>query len=84
MTPFPSSNSTPSLLNLILEFQLGLCYLDLKLKITDAKALKDRLLDTCSKLDMKAMADEVAPFLLSNSDTKKITLFEQYLKQVEL
>lgn len=59
-------------------------YLDLKLKITDAKALKERLLDTCSTLDMKAMAEDVAPFLFSNSDAKKISLFEQYLKQVEL
>ncbi len=58
-------------------------YLDLKLKITDAKALKDRLLDTSSKLDMKAMAEDVAPFLFNNTDAKKITMFEQYLKQVE-
>ncbi len=58
-------------------------YLDLKLKIKDAKTLKDKLLDTCSKLDMKAMADDVAPFLFTNSDAKKITMFEQYLMQVE-
>lgn len=58
-------------------------YLDLKLQIKDAKALKDRLLDTCSKLDMKAMADDVAPFLFTNADAKKIIMFGQYLKQVE-
>lgn len=59
-------------------------YLDLKLKINNAKALKDRLLTTCSKLDMKVMADDVAPFLFNSSDAKKITMFETYLKQVEL
>ncbi len=58
-------------------------YLELKLKITDAQALKDSLLETCSKLDMKAMADDVAPFLFNNADAKKIIMFEQYLKQVE-
>jgi predicted nucleotidyltransferase component of viral defense system len=58
-------------------------YLDFKLKINNAKTLKDRLLDTCSKLDMKAMADDVAPFLFNNSDAKKISMFGQYLKQVE-
>lgn len=59
-------------------------YLELKLKIKDAKALKDRLFKTCSNLDMKAMADDVAPFLFNNSDAKKIIMFEQYLKQVNI
>jgi predicted nucleotidyltransferase component of viral defense system len=59
-------------------------YLELKLKINTAKDLKDRVLDTCSKLDMKAMADDVAPFLFTNTESKKIILFEQYLRQVEL
>ncbi len=59
-------------------------YLELKLKINDARTLKDQLLNTCSKLDMKAMAEDVAPFLFTNSDAKKITMFEQYLKQVDI
>jgi hypothetical protein len=46
--------------------------------------LSDRVLDVCSKLDMKATADEVAPFLFNNADAKKIMLFEQHLRQVEL
>lgn len=56
-------------------------YLDLKLKINNTKALQDRLLDTCSKLDMKKMADDVAPFLFKNTDAKRISMFGQYLKQ---
>lgn len=59
-------------------------YLDAKLKISDANSLKERMLDKCGRLDMKEMADDVAPFLFRNSDSKKITMFEQYLKQVEL
>lgn len=43
-------------------------YLDLKLKLNTPKALKDLVLDTCSKLDMKAMADDVAPFLFNNGE----------------
>lgn len=59
-------------------------FLDLKMEITAAAALKKRVLDTCEKLDMKAMADDVAPFLFNNDDAKKVALFEHYLKQVEL
>jgi predicted nucleotidyltransferase component of viral defense system len=59
-------------------------YLDLKLKIKEAKNLKERVLATCGKLDMKAMADDVAPFLFNHADAKKVVMFEQYLKQVEL
>jgi hypothetical protein len=33
---------------------------------------------------MKAMADDVAPFLFNNVDAKKVVMFEQYLKQIEL
>jgi predicted nucleotidyltransferase component of viral defense system len=58
-------------------------YLDLKMGIKDSKSLKDRLLNTCSKLNMKAMAEDVAPFLFTNADAKKIIMFEQYLRQVE-
>lgn len=59
-------------------------YLNLKLKIKGATLLKQRVLDVCSKLNMKAMADDVAPFLFESTDKRKVELFEQYLKQVEL
>ncbi len=59
-------------------------YLSMKLGIGDSKALKTKVLETCSKQDMKAMADDVAPFLFNPEDAKKVQLFEQYLKQVEL
>ncbi len=59
-------------------------YLDLKLNINQAKPLKERVLSTCSNIDMKAMADDVSPFLFHYEDKKKVLMFEQYLRQVEL
>ena len=59
-------------------------YLRMKLGVTDSKTLKTKVFETCSKLDMKAMADDVAPFLFSTEDAKKVQLFEKYLKQVGL
>ena len=59
-------------------------YLKLKAGITDSKGLKEKVLDTCSKLDMKAMAKDVAPFLFKAEDAKKVEWFEKYLNQVEL
>ncbi|HMI66616.1 MAG TPA: nucleotidyl transferase AbiEii/AbiGii toxin family protein [Cyclobacteriaceae bacterium] len=58
-------------------------YLRIKLGIGDPKTLKAKIRETCSKLDMKAMADDVAPFLFNATDAKKVESFETYLKQVE-
>lgn len=59
-------------------------YLNLKMKINDSTALKEIILKTCAKLDMNEMAQDIAPFLFNDADTKKVELFEKYLKQVEL
>ena len=59
-------------------------YLELKLNITDAKQLKEMVLDKCSKIDMKEMARDVQPFLFDPGDVKKVILFEEYLRQVSL
>ena len=59
-------------------------YLELKLNITDAKQLKEAVLDKCRKIDMKEMANDVQSFLFDPADVKKITSFEEYLKQVNL
>lgn len=59
-------------------------FLRMKLGIGDSRELKTKILDTCSKLNMKAMADDVTPFLFNAADAKKVELFEKYLKQVEL
>lgn len=59
-------------------------YLDLKLKITNAKQLKEAVLKKCSEIDMKEMAKDVQPFLFDPADVKKVLMFEEYLKQVNL
>jgi predicted nucleotidyltransferase component of viral defense system len=59
-------------------------YLKLKLNISDAKGLREKVLETCAKTDMNEMAEDVAPFLFNSADTKKIRLFEPYMKQVAL
>ena len=59
-------------------------YLRLKENIGEARRLKERIFETCAKLDMKAMAKDVSPFLFNPADSKKIELFEQYISQVEL
>jgi hypothetical protein len=59
-------------------------YLKMKAGIQDAKALKSKVFDTCAKLDMKEMARDVAPFLFTPLDARKVESFEKYLKQVDL
>lgn len=59
-------------------------YLKFKLNISDGKALKERVLETCAKLDMNEMARDVAPFLFNPNDARKVSLFEKYIGQVGL
>lgn len=59
-------------------------FLSMKAGISNAKELKERILARCEELSMKAMADDVQPFLFNPADSKKVLLFPAYLKQVEL
>ncbi|MEP7279942.1 MAG: hypothetical protein ABI813_14930 [Bacteroidota bacterium] len=59
-------------------------FLDMKTGINNAKDLKDRVLAHCAELDMKAMADDVQPFLFNPADAKKVLMFTDFLKQVDL
>jgi len=59
-------------------------YLHQKLGIDNADKLKKMVLDKCAHLNMKEMADDVAPFLFNPQDTKMVLLFEQYIQQVNL
>lgn len=56
-------------------------YLEQKLGVQTASALKELVLRKCATLDMREMAADVRPFLFNSSDDKKILLFEEYLKQ---
>ncbi len=59
-------------------------YLEQKLGIKNNKNLCERILDHCAKISMEGMAKDVAPFLFNPTDTKKIILFPQYIKQAKL
>ena len=55
-------------INIILVKNLFFCKRELKLNIF-----------VCQKINMKEMANDVAPFLFNESDTKKIIHFESFL-----
>lgn len=59
-------------------------YLELKLGIKNGRELKDKLLAFSAKLNFKELAADAEPFLFTAEDSKKITLFEKYIKSVEL
>lgn len=59
-------------------------YLKLKLDISSAKQLKERVLDRCSRISMEEMANDAAPFLFDSKDVKKILLFPELIRQEKL
>lgn len=56
-------------------------YLDAKLSITGADALKKEILEKCGPLNMDEMANDVRPFLFEHSDTKKVLRFVDLINQ---
>ncbi len=59
-------------------------YLKEKTGLADKQALKKKLLAHAGELNLKELAKDVEPFLFNPSDSKKIILFSEYIKQVEL
>ena len=59
-------------------------YLKQKVGVEDAGELKNKILKHLKKLNLKELAKDVEPFLFQPSDSKKIILFTEYIKQVEL
>lgn len=57
-------------------------YLNQKLGISSEKELKEKVLQTCDKIDLTKMAKDVEPFLFNNTDTKVINLFVEYINQI--
>lgn len=55
-------------------------YLCQKTGIRNTTELKDQLLDKCNTLNMDDMTKDVAPFLFSPKDEKKIKFFNDYLE----
>ncbi len=56
-------------------------YLDAKLSISNAKTLKEQVIDKCNLLNMEDMANDVSPFLFENTDTKKVIRFTDVVRQ---
>jgi predicted nucleotidyltransferase component of viral defense system len=59
-------------------------YLFVKLGIDTPDMLKEKVIDKCSELNIKEMAQEVRPFLFNKKDEKRVLLFLNYIKQVRL
>jgi len=55
-------------------------YIFLKTGIQDTNKLKLQLLDKCRTSNIDDMAQDLAPFLFSVHDQKKVKLFIEYLK----
>lgn len=59
-------------------------YLKQKTGLADSQVLKEKVLDHVKGLNLKELAKDVEPFLFQPSDSKKIILFSDYIKQVKL
>ena len=59
-------------------------YLRSKADINHQADLKKRLLSRCKELDLEQLSRDLKPFLTNPSDTKKILLFSEYIKKIEL
>jgi len=59
-------------------------YLKQKLGLADKQDLKKELLAYTKGLKLKELAKDVEPFLFQPSDSKKIILFSEYIKNIEL
>lgn len=56
-------------------------YLDAKLSISNADALKAKILETCDQLNMEEMANDVKSFLFENSEVKRVVRFTDVVRQ---
>lgn len=59
-------------------------YLNFKLGIDTSEGLRKLVLEKCSRIDMREMAEDVKPFLFNPEDDKRILLFVEYITRVNL
>ena len=59
-------------------------YLKLKVNISNAGELKEKILHKCETISMEEMAKDVQPFLFDPADAKKVIFFPDYIKQIKL
>ena len=59
-------------------------YLGGKLKISNGKILKKKLLGLCKNLNFVELARDVEPFLFNSEDAKKVELFPRFIEGAQL
>jgi hypothetical protein len=59
-------------------------YLELKMGVSNEKQLKEKMIEKCSRLNMKEMAKDVQPFLFNPKDAQKVLLFSELINQAKL
>jgi predicted nucleotidyltransferase len=57
-------------------------YLNQKLNIPNASALKERVLEELEKIDLREMSNDVSPFLFEPNDKKTVILFKDIFLQL--
>ena len=59
-------------------------YLDLKVGIKNAAGLRTTLVNYCEKLDMKALASDVEPFLFEPKEKIRVSEFAAFIASANL
>ena len=59
-------------------------YLDQMLGAGTAKDIRKMMLERLEGMDMNTLANDVAPFLISEGDRKRVSLFREYWKKADL
>ena len=59
-------------------------FLEQKMAIHSPAELRDVLLEKIAGYDFEALAKDVAPFLVSQDEVKRVLLFREFWQQVEL
>jgi predicted nucleotidyltransferase component of viral defense system len=59
-------------------------YLEVKTTINSPENLRRCLLERCEAIDLKALANDVKPFLFNPKDEKKVLLFKEYIQHASL
>jgi len=59
-------------------------FLNQKVSITNGHKLKSAILERINPFNMQELAEDVRPFLFKMKDMKKVEMFREYLKQIEL
>jgi predicted nucleotidyltransferase component of viral defense system len=58
-------------------------YLSSRMNINNIAELKDALFSKCDNLDFKLLSRDVEPFLINLRDTKRVSLFSEFIKTLD-